>query len=233
MFERSYHIRYSDLDKNSNLRISAVLDILQDISIAHSTSVGLSLKNMYQKNVAWLLQGWRVEFLEDFDESKLDVRTGIMNVRMFESSRKYEIYQNGVLKAKATGSWFTVDTDKMKVILVPEEIYGAYDTITEENNCLPFLKQRPVKEIEQISETKVERRDLDTNNHMNNVKSVEVALEVLPENMKVKELNITYRKALLPENSIKICGQKKEKGYYVELKNEAGQTCVLLYAEEK
>jgi medium-chain acyl-[acyl-carrier-protein] hydrolase len=234
MFTKEYNLRYSDLDNHIHVKISSILDILQDISIEHSASRGLTLKNLYSRSIAWLVQGWRIRFLEPVaGDRPITAKTGVMRIRQFEAQRKYEIWQDGALKVIATASWFTVNTSRMKVIIVPQEISDAYDELNEADNGLEFIKLRPEKDMPPaVSQTKVERRDIDTNNHMNNVKSVEVALELIPEDFAIGELMITYRKALLPSETVLMCAKQTENGYHTELKNGDGDTCVLLRAEK-
>lgn len=234
MIEREYTFRYSDIDKNGQIRLSSVMDILQDVAIYHSDTKGYTLEALYSLHIAWLLQGWRIRFLKPLDATKpILVKTGIMNIHKFSSARKSEIWQDGELKSIATADWFTVDTERMRVILVPEQIFKNYESVQEEDNELPFIKLRPEKDVQMLSETHVEKRDLDTNNHMNNVKSAEVAMELLPEDFEVNELQITYRKALLPDETIKMCRKITDNGIWVELKNGNEETCVLLFAKEK
>ncbi|MBR3942564.1 MAG: hypothetical protein IKJ55_04335 [Clostridia bacterium] len=233
MIEREYTLRYSDLDKNGYVRTSSVMDLMQDMAIYHSAERGYSIDVLKNIHVAWLLQGWRVEFLGHLcvDKTVL-IKTGVMDVVRFSSKRKYEIWQDGKLKIRATSDWFTVDTQAMRVILVPEQILESFESTLEEDNGFPFVKLRPDRDgVEEIGATKVEKRDLDTNNHMNNVKSAEVAMELLPEDFDVGELQITYRKALLPDETIKMCRKIREDGVWVELKNAQEETCVLLFAQ--
>ncbi len=233
MIEREYTLRYSDLDKNGYVRTSTVMDLMQDMAIYHSAEKGYSVDVLKSMQVAWLLQGWRVEFLGHLhSDMPVCIKTGIMDIVKFSSKRKFEIWQNDKLKMRATSDWFTVDTEKMRVILVPEEIVKNYESVQEDDNELPFIKLRPDRDgVEEIGQTKVEKRDLDTNNHMNNVKSAEVAMELLPEGFDVGELQITYRKALLPDETIKMCRKIKEDSVWVELKNASDETCVLLFAK--
>ena len=228
LYEKEYEFRYSDLDKNGEIKVASVLDILQDISIAHSNAVGLGLNVLYSKSLAWLLEGWRVKFSEPLNSSEITVKTGIMKMHHFSSYRKYEIWQDGILKVTGTASWFLVNTEAMRPVIVPEEMLSAYECVSEADNSLPFLKLRPKAGPEFVSENPVAKRDLDTNNHMNNVKSAEIALELLQDGKAVDELQVTYRKALQPEDSVKQCGCETEDGYYAELKNGKDETCVLV-----
>ena len=233
MVDREYTLRYSDLDKNGYVRASSVMDLMQDMAIYHSAEKGYSIDVLKSIHVAWLLQGWRVEFLGHLRvDVPVLIKTGVMDVVRFSSKRKYEIWQDGKLKIRATSDWFTVDTQEMRVILVPDRVFENFESTSEEDNGLPFIKLRPEREgVEEIGTTKVEKRDLDTNNHMNNVKSAEVAMELLPEGFDVGELQVTYRKALLQDETIKMCRKIKEDGIWVELKNAQEETCVLLFAK--
>lgn len=231
IFSKEYFFRYSDLDYRDEIKISAVIDILQDISILHSAAVGFSREKLTSISVAWLLLGWRIRFIEPLDKDKgVDVRTGIMSLHKFEGVRKYEMYQDGVCKVCATAVWFTVDTEKMKVTKVPDEIYDAYESVNEPDNGLEFIKLRGTEDIKAVSNVTVERRDIDTNKHLNNVKSVELALDCLPENIDISELQITYRKSIFMNEHIQICVKNENGDYFVELKTEKNQPGVMINA---
>ena len=229
MFEKDYTLRYGDLNRKGNIRLGAILDVLQDVAGRHSSSLGYSSEFLYSKSIAWLLQGWRVRVLSALNyETPVTIKTGIMNVKRFTSERKYEMWQNGELKVIATADWFTVDIDKLKPIIVPKEILENYESINEESNDLPFIKLRPEVETEFVKELKVEDRDLDQNQHVNNAKSAEILSDGLFDSSVLSEILITYRKAVMPENKMLIYRTKQDFGYYMELKNENNEPCVLM-----
>ena len=229
MFSKEYFFRYGDLDNKFNIKISTVLDILQDISILHSDYVGFSLEKLYSINIAWLLKGWRIRFLSKLDfNNSITVKTGIMRTNKFESVRKYEIWQNGVCKVIATAEWFTVDTQKMSLAKTPPELHEAFESINEQDNNLPFVKLRGENEMTFNTQMPVHLRDMDSNNHVNNVKSVEILLDYVPKNAEFNEIQITYRKELHKEDTIKICTKPTEDGFLAELQNQNNETCVIL-----
>ncbi len=231
MFLKKYELRYGDLGENKNVKISTVLELLQDISIAHSGAAGFSLNKLYAQSNAFLLQGWRVKFIEPLSSrSDIEVKTGIMKIRKVEAIRKYEIRQDGQLKIIATAVWFMVDTDKMKIVNIPDNLQDAYESVNEPDNGLSFVKLKPAKDLSLLGDTKVERRDIDTNGHMNNVKSVDAALEFISDKMEIAELQVTYRRELFRGSTVQIYGKTSENDYYAELKNESGETCVLVHA---
>lgn len=232
MFTKEYSLRYGDLDSRGEIKISAVLDVLQDISILHSHSVGYSLDVLYSRSLAWLLHGWRIRFSQPIKYGKdAVVKTGIINCNKFEAIRKYEIWQDGICKVTATAEWFTVDTNRMRLTKVPEDVRNAYECTEEEDNGLPFIKLKGNGEIPVISDMTVEHRDIDTNNHMNNVKSVEILLDFIPDRAHISELMITYKKELHKDEKVKICVAEKNDGYLGEFRNADNEPCVLINAK--
>ena len=233
MYEKDYFFRYGDLDRSSSIKISAVLDVLQDVSTAHSLSAGYSLEKIYSSSAVLVLRGWRIRFLEGLEFSeKAAVKTGIMSVRGFEGTRKYEIHQRGSCKIVATALWICLDVSSRKIIPIPEEMKRAYGNINEEDNSLPFLNFRSKADLPVVYETKAEERDIDTNGHMNNAKSVEAALEFLEKDFNISELQITYKKEILKGERIKICTSPSNKEQLFKIINENGDLCVGIKAEK-
>lgn len=231
MFSKEYEFRYSDLDRKGEIKPCSVIDLLQDISIAHSASIGYSTEKMMELQIACLLDGWHIRFDKRLSPNeKVIVKTGIMSVSAIETVRKYEIWQCGELKVIASAVWFTVDTSKMRIIRVPDAFKNGFESISEADNGLPVIRFKPEKDIEAIDNTKVEQRDLDTNNHMNNVKSAQVCVDSLPMDFPFNNLSIKYRKELPFGEEINICRKNDENGYHIELKNKAGDVCVMMKA---
>lgn len=231
MFSKRYSFRYCDLDESKNIKISTVMELLEDISISHSGNAGFPIKKLYAHSRAFLLQGWRIRFKEPLiSEADAEVKTGILKIRRVEAVRKYEIWQENRLKTEATAVWFMVDTDEMKIVDIPEKLKSAYESVNEPDNSLPFIKIRNIKNLKLLGETKVARRDIDTNGHMNNVKSAEAALEFLPPDMSICELQVTYRKELFRGSPVSIYAYVGRDEYGAELKNDSGESCVLVKA---
>lgn len=231
MFVKEYELRYSDIGNNGKIKTSTVLDLLQDISIAHADSVGLGTEKFKFLSIACLLASWRVKFVKPVDvHGRVIVKTGITGTTKCEATRKYEIWQGDECKIIASALWFTVNTEKMRIARVVEEMFTAFESVSEEDNNFPCAKLKPMEDVELLGETIVEKRDLDTNNHMNNVKSVEEILNFLPENLEISELQVKYRKELKADEIIKIFGKQTEAGYYYEILNGNDEPCVLVYA---
>ncbi len=232
MYVKDYEFRYGDLDINGNIKAGTVLDILQDIAVQHSNSVGYDSEKLGEMKIAWLLEGWRVRFDAPLrSRSKVTVKTGIMTLKACESNRGYEVWQDGERKIVATADWFTVNTEKMRITRIPAECIDAYEKVDEADNGLPFERFKPEADIEIIDTRTVENRDLDTNRHMNNVKSAELAFNYLPVDFCVSELVIRYRKELKKDEKFSVCQKAIDGGYLLELKNSEGEACVMVKAK--
>ncbi len=230
MFVKNYALRYSDIACDGSLKTTSVLDLLQDISISHADSVGLDAKALRARYVACLLASWRVQFVEKLDVNMpIEVETGLMEVGKCEAFRKYIMRQSGAVKSIATAVWFTVNTETMRVARVADELFTAFDCVDEADNGLPSVRLKPEKDLELLKETVVAVHDLDANRHMNNVKSVEYALDCLPEDIETGELQVKYRKELKAGDVIRIRGKRTDKGFVAEVQNGQGESCVLVH----
>lgn len=232
MFKKDYEFRYSDLNAKNQIKPTAVVDLLQDISICHSEHAGLGAVKMKEMKTACLLEGWRIRFCAPIDpHKKVVVSTGITDVTACEILRRYEIHQTGELKVSASAVWFTVNTEKMRIMRVPSAFKTEFECISEPANDLPFERFKPETEIKIFDRFKVQSRDLDTNHHVNNMKSAEIGLCLLPADFNISELTIRYRKELSINDEIVLCKKKTDYGYCCELKNRDGDACVLLKAK--
>lgn len=234
MYVKDYEIRYSDRDSKGNIKQVTALELMQDVSVAHSSEVGFTPQEMLSRNVACLLGGWRVLFNKELDSAQsVSVKTGIMSTKRCEASRKYEIWQGGECRIAATALWFTVNPSVGTVIRIPPEMSSAYESIAEEDNNLPYRNLKPKHSLTYYGESKVDFRDIDSNNHMNNVKSVEMALSFLPDDYELKELQVRYRRELVFGDAVKVYGKRTKKGFYTEIRNKDDEPCVLICGIER
>ena len=123
MYSKNYYLRYGDIDFNDKIKLSAILEVLQDVSICHSDEMGYTREKLASMNVAWLLSGWKINILSQIDsKSPITAKTAITETNKIQATRKYEIWQNDECKIKASAEWFTVDTERMSLTKIPEEI---------------------------------------------------------------------------------------------------------------
>lgn len=206
-YAKKFFIGYSDVDKHDKCKLCKIVDLLQNTATMHSKSVGYGTKAMMELKQAWLMLGWKVRIIK-YPEADMDVevRTWSRGIKGVEAKRGYEIYsESGELLVVADSSWALFDLEAKKLIRAPEEMinaYGALDKNPFEGEKVERLRDNDMVETE--FEITVGKRDIDTNNHMNNSKYLEYVIEVLPDNLGVSEFECIYRKQVTYGEKIKI-----------------------------
>lgn len=196
-YSKKFFIGYSDVDKNDKCKLYKIVDLLQNTATMHSKSVGYGTKSMMELKQAWLMLGWKVKILK-YPEADMDVevRTWSRGIKGVEAKRGYEIFsEDGELLIVADSSWALFDLEAQKLIRAPEEMKNAYGAI--EKDPFNYEKSERIRDngiIDDEVTMVVGKRDIDTNNHMNNSKYMEYIMEVLPDNMNVSEFECVYRK---------------------------------------
>lgn len=206
-YSKKFFIGYSDVDKNDKCKLCKIVDLLQNTATMHSKTVGYGTKSMMELKQAWLMLGWKVKILK-YPEADMDVevRTWSRGIKGVEAKRGYEIFsEEGELLIVADSSWALFDLENQKLIRAPEEMINAYGAI--DRNPFGEVKTERLRDndiVDNEISMKVGKRDIDTNNHMNNSKYMEYIVEVLPDNIKVTEFESVYKKQVAYGEEIKI-----------------------------
>jgi len=233
MFEKEYNFGFSSLGKDYKVTVGAVMNVLQDVSFEHAEQVGIDYERLENDSLALLLAGWRVQFHKRLNRGKAVAKTGITEVRSCDAVRRYELWQDGECKAMATAIWFTVDTNEHKVIRVPEDYVAAFESVDEEDNGLSYGRIIPDKSSELLDEFGIEPRDIDANNHFNNVKYIEKILNFVPREYDIDELRIKYRCELGVKDIARVYGKKSDNSFYFEIRNAEDVLCAFAYIHAK
>ena len=136
----------------------------------------------------------------------VEVRTWSRGIKGVEAKRGYEIYsEEGELLIIADSSWALFDLEAQKLIRAPEEMIAAYNSIDRDPfNGEKMERVRDNDIIENELLIPVGKRDIDTNNHMNNSKYMEYIVEVLPEEFEIMEFECAYKKQIVYGDTMKI-----------------------------
>lgn len=192
-------IRYSEVDAKGFLTVGNVVNYLQDCSIFQSEDLGIGIHFLEEHHAAWILNGWQIDFLELPCLGDLVV-TGTW---AYDFKGIYG-YRNFLMKGvdgkelvKANSVWVYFDLEKGKPIKVAEANRNGYEIL--ERLEMEYLPRKViVSEGGCVQEPLVVRRHhIDTNYHVNNGQYIQLALDYLPEEFRLKRLRAEYRKAAL------------------------------------
>ncbi len=230
MFELTYTPRYGDYKDFNTIKPGSVLDMVQDASICHSSALGYGITRLRDMNIAWLMQGIKVNFCDDIKtEIPIKIKTAVCSMRGASSERGCIIEQNGKIVAQTVANWFTFDIVNTKPCRIPKEFAQTYPMHDFKNEFFSYKKPQLIDTACLKYSVRIGNKDLDTNMHLNNQKSAEILMDALPYNFKIKDMTVFYKIPAFLGEELGVCVENTENGYYVHLVNSSGEICVAGY----
>ena len=186
IYTKKLTINFSDISQNNKLTNKGILRLMQEVAGQHSDYIGYGLNDTPKTNVAWIILNWK---LKVFSRPKWNTTVTINTWSRCKKSlfcyRDLEIYDdNNNLIAIATSKWILFDVKKQSICKSPKEIQDKYEDFNKSVFNEPI--EEKIKEPNNqkfIYEYQIQRRDIDTNNHVNNLNYLDYAYEALPENI--------------------------------------------------
>ncbi len=201
-FERDYFIHYYDSDLKRSATISSIMRYFEDIAILHSENVNLGIDYYTNHHAVWMLYKWdiRIKKMPLFKEN-IKVRTIATSMKSFHAHRYFDILdEQGEQIVTANSMWLFINTDTKKPIKISDDMFEGYDVNPDNMAELELGEIGILENIVVSKEFNVRYNDIDTNKHVNNIKYVDWALEVVPEdlllNYSLTRLKVNYRKEI-------------------------------------
>ena len=214
MYQFDSRIRYSEVDKECNLTLTAMMNYFQDCSVAHSESLDRGVRYLAENHMAWVLSSWQIccdNMPRLFDE--VTVSTWAYDMKAFYGYRNFTMdRKNGERLAYANSVWVLVDTLTGRPIKVPEDIINEYGTSPQLEMECSSRKIKVPADMEAGAEMVVPKFFIDSNQHMNNEKYVAIAQELLPAEFKIKELRVEDKKEAKLGDTIRSSVKKTDEG---------------------
>lgn len=214
MYQFDSRIRYSEVDKECNLTLTAMMNYFQDCSVAHSESLDRGVRYLSENHMAWVLSSWQIccdNMPRLFDE--VTVSTWAYDMKAFYGYRNFTMdRKNGERLAYANSVWVLVDTLTGRPVKVPEDIINEYGTSPQLEMECSSRKIKVPADMEAGAEMVVPKFFIDSNQHMNNEKYVAIAQELLPAEFKIKEIRVEYKKEAKLGDAIRSSVKKTDEG---------------------
>ena len=235
VYEKEFEVMLKDIDKNNKMRLSSYLNFMQEIGAFHSAEFGYGINDEPKTHKAWIVTAWDLKiFRRPKWNEKIFMRSWIGKIDKLYHYRDYEVLdsENNVI-AKAVAQWVMVDTITKKIQIADKNMIEKFPVVTREDfdNVIPKVSTKiNIEELEKIYECKVQKRDVDTNNHMNNIIYLDLALEGLDDEYidNVSEIQIYYKAECKYEDEIVFMKDKDNKVYILEKNKEKLHTVVVL-----
>lgn len=225
MYTFDSRVRYSEIDHTGNMTLPALINYFQDCSTFQSEDIGLGTEVLKAKKKAWILSYWQIviERLPALGE-RITAGTFATEFKGLYGNRNFVLDDaRGNRLAYANSVWVFMDMEKGRPARPePEDVlpYGSEPALEMEYED---RKIRLPENLEEKSSFPVRKYHIDTNEHVNNCQYVQMALEVLPEETRVRQIRVEYKKSAVLGDVIFPKVAREENRIVTELCDENGK----------
>lgn len=211
VYTETVKIGIKDVEKANYLSNKAILKYLENVAAHHSDSVGYGINTMDETKLSWVLLEWKVKVIKRIQYGQtLKVSTWAKSVEKCYGNRNFAIHdEDGNLCVIAASKWLLIDIEKGKIAKASQEMADLYKSEPEKRvfGDVELEKIQMPKSFERSITYTVKRRDIDIVGHMHNLYYLDLAYEVLPDEIYEKRLfdniRITYKKEIKYGQTIK------------------------------
>ena len=239
IFTKNYEINYYDVDYKLKCKLSSIINFICDVGTRQSESIGGGLEYCTKNNCAWVFYKYDIKmFRYPVFGEKISITTEPIGFKKFYGLRKYYIKdEKGNLVGEALALFFLINIEKRRPMRIQPEQYDFYGVDGDMDYDISMEKIEKM-ENEQYSRTfDIRYSDIDSNKHVNNVKYIEWALEVVPidiiTNYELKRIKVNFEKEISYGNKIqsvcetRIIDKEKLNSYHV-IKSSEGKELTML-----
>ena len=210
MYSKTFIVSNNDVDNKFELKVPAIFRYFQDVALLATENVGVDSISLSKKNIDWVITRMAVEIkrLPKCDE-EITVHTypgkdmAMLYPRYFFITNK----DNQVI-VLSSSIWALIDNETRKVIVDRDVI--AKLPMEKSDYQLPLPEKIIVpQEMKHVETRKIHYSDLDFNSHMNNVRYVELLMDVHDAGFYQK-----YRPSFITLNFIKEIKEKETVDVY-------------------
>ena len=196
-YEFEGRVRYSEIDHRGTMTLPALINYFQDSSTFQSEAIGLGMDRLKHDRKAWVLSYWQV-IVERYPQMCEKITTGTFATEfkgLYGNRNFYMKDGSGELIARANSIWAFMDLEKGRPVRPTAEHIDPYGTC--EPLDMPY-EERKIALPEQSEAGEpfpVRKYHIDTNEHVNNCQYVQMALEMVPGDIQVRQLRVDYKKS--------------------------------------
>lgn len=192
VFEKTYEIHFGFIDNRGIARPSCLFDLAQDAATVHAYQLGMGRE---QLGVLWVLSRMKTELLRPLLPYELVcVQTWCAGIKGATWLRSFRFLSGGEPVGAAVSSWTVLDQETHR-ILRPTAIEQAQRYLALSPEKLAIPGKLACADLREHHVHPVCYSDLDVNDHVNNVKIVDILSDGLDLNLGsqfVSALQVNY-----------------------------------------
>jgi len=210
-FNLDYRVGFNSLLPDDTISLPGLMEYVQEASLYHTNSIPGAFDYYDKMNWVWVLTHWQVEVYNTPKVADtINISTWAVGYKAYFGERGFEVVDAGGKRLLAANSnWILLDRTNYKPVRPTEYIAQKY------GERHPFLIPKdfsmPKAEVfDPLSNHGyiATRRDMDTNNHVNNVNYLKWIYDFIPEDLYLNHrpisLKVAYKKETHPGDTLHI-----------------------------
>ena len=197
-FECTYNLRYFEMNIHGMASPTTILTLLEETAAEHCLNIEHSLYKLEKQNIGWVLISGIIQ-MQRYPRYKenITIKTWLSKYTLVKGYRENIIYdEEGKIIGKAKGVWVFYDISKRKPVPIFNDIklkwgFEQETSAEEKPELINGSNEGSFK-----TEFDVYRSDVDSNEHVNNIRYFHFLLESLPEDIMdkfyLKEINAKF-----------------------------------------
>ncbi|GAB4403766.1 MAG: thioesterase [Microscillaceae bacterium] len=200
VYREIFPIRYYETDCQNRVSALSLFNYLQEAAGENARQLGISVTDLHQEGLAWVLMRLYVE-MQEWPQGR-DLIEVITYPRGFD---KFFVYRDFIIQnqagrrlGQASSIWLVMDAQSRKMARVPDYILNI--PLPQHLDFLPLRQDKMplAPSYAHGQDYTIHWHDLDLNHHANNARFVQWALDGLPpdwiQTHQLKSLDILFRK---------------------------------------
>ena len=225
--EQKYFVGIQDVGAGYRMHNKAMLEAMTNTANIHANTVGQGTDDLESSGLTWVVANWKLQVLRRPKVcSTVTVRTWAQAYSRAQARRECEILdEKGERLAIATSVWAAVDTGRGSIIRLTPELMEGYGCEPERENFpgyqFPKTGKNDLPVLAQTS-VKVSRFMIDCNHHVHNPAYLDLANEVLPEELDAglfDNVEISYKREIPPRAEVSLAYAREEDRHIVLLRD--------------
>ena len=241
-FTKKYEIHYYEVNSKLRCKLSSIINFICDVGTQQSEYFGAGIEYCTKNNCAWVFYKYDIKMYRYpmFGEA-ISITTQPVGFKKFYGLREYMIKDaEGNLIGEALALFFLINIEKRRPMRIQKEQYDFYGVDGDVDYDISMDKIARTDEEQYNKQFNIRYSDIDSNNHVNNVKYVDWAMEAVPldviNNYILKRIKVTFEKETTYGDKILASATIKEvDGYdlksYHTIRNSEGTEVTLLEAD--
>ncbi len=208
IWKEEYRIRSYEVDARGDLSILSIFNFMQDAASNHADALGVSVQRLQDEGRTWVLSrlklvmdsypGWR---------ERVWLHTWPSGAQKLFALRDFRLHDQALRPiGSAVSAWLVIDMNSRRPVRIGPYIEKLRPVLPDPGTSDALDKLPGMKASRFETRFRVRYRDMDVNQHVNNVSYVEWAVESIPPAAKkgrvLSSLEINFLSEAFPGDAV-------------------------------